>query len=291
MITDITISILTLLPILGLSSLGGLITHKSGVYNIAMEGIMVFGALAATFTYFHIFSSPWIALFGGLLGGILFGAILAVLEVRLKLNQIVVGFGLWFVAEGLAGTIYFTSVPSFTIENTFSSTLFSLNPIFYLTIGLAVVLYILFKRTKQGLAIRVVGENPKVADSTGINVFRVRWICCLVGSALVGASGAYASIQFLQGFTYSMIAGYGWIAFATILFGRFSSEGVFGASLFFTALIAIQTRLQVAGMVFIPTQFMVVIPHLAVIAALALMGIMGKSSNMPSGLGIPYERK
>lgn len=284
-------AVLSYFPIIGLAALGGLLSQKSGVYNIAIEGTMAFGTFSGIFAYFH-WQSLWISLLFGFFCGAVFGVLLSVLSVRYKLNQIVIGFAIWFLAEGLAGFLYFVLVPmGFSVPERFGDIFLSLDPIFYLTIGLFVFFFIFFRWTKQGLAVTVAGESPEVADAAGINVYRIRWICNIIGAGLMGVAGSYLAVHILQGFTYKMIAGYGWVAFAVIMFGRWSPTGVLLGSIFFSSLIGIQTRLQVAGIIFIPPEFMVVLPHIGVIIALTLVGILGKKSGMPSALGIPYERE
>jgi len=169
--------------------------------------------------------------------------------------------------------------------------IFSLDPVFYMTLLSFGLIYVIMKNTKQGLAVVAVGENPRTADVAGIDVSKVRWICTSLGSGFVGLAGAYLSLVILQGFTYNMVAGYGWTAFALSLFGRLKTSGIFWGSLFFTFLIGAQTRLQVAGFTFIPPEFVVIIPYLGVIVALAAAGAMGKKAGMPSALGVHYDRE
>ncbi|MBA7623158.1 hypothetical protein ES703_30551 [subsurface metagenome] len=284
-------AVLSFFPIIGLAALGGLLSQKSGVYNIAIEGIMAFGTFSGIFAYFY-WQSLWLSLLFGFFCGTIFGALLSILSVRFKLNQIVIGFAIWFLAEGLAGFLYFVLVPGgVKVPERFGDIFLSLDPIFYLTIGLFMFFFIFFRWTKQGLAVKVAGESPEVADAAGINVYKIRWICNLIGAGLMGVAGSYLAVHILQGFTYQMVAGYGWVAFAIIMFGRWSPIGVLLSSLLFASLIGIQTRLQVAGIIFIPPEFMVVLPHIAVIIALTLVGIFGKKSGMPSALGVPYERE
>jgi len=287
---EIVASILSYFPVIGLAALGGLLSQKSGVYNISIEGIMAFGTMAGLFGYYHT-HSLWLGLLVGFISGVVFGVLLSVLTISLKLDQIVIGFTIWFFAEGLAGFLYPLLLPGgFKVPERFGG-VFGFNVIFYLTIAVFILAFVILRWTRQGLAVRVSGESPGVADIAGINVQKTRWICVVLGSGLIGISGAYLAVHILQGFNYMMVAGYGWVAFAIVLFGRWSSLGVLAGSLFFSALIGIQTRMQVAGILFIPSEFMVVLPHIAVIIVLSVVGILGKKSGMPSALGIPYKRE
>lgn len=289
MVLDALSSILSFFPVIGLAALGGFLGQKSGVWNLAMEGIMAFGAFSGVFAYHYFGNSIWVSLLFGFLFSLLFGALLSILCVYHGLNQIIVGFGLWFLSEGLAGFLYLTVLPSVKVAEPLDPQILSLDLIFYLTIASFAFLYIILKHTKHGLNIKAVGENPKAADSVGINVYRTRWICTTLGTGLMGLAGSYLSLVILQGFTYNLIAGYGWVAFALILFGRWTLSGTFFNALFFTLLIGTQTRLQVAGILVIPSEFIVVIPHFGVILALALAGILGKKAGMPASLGEYYE--
>lgn len=291
MLLDVVISILSFFPVIGLATLGGFLSQKSGVWNLALEGIMAFGTFSGVFAYHYLGRSIWMSLIFGFCMGLLFGTLLSALCVYFSLDQIVVGFGLWFLTEGLAGFLYYTVLPSVKITQIIGPAFLSLDPVFYLTVISFGVLYFSMKNTKQGLAVVAVGENPKAADAAGINVYRVRWVCTALGSAFVGLAGSYLSLVILQGFTYKMVAGYGWTAFALVVFGRWNALGIFLGSLFFTFLIGVQTRLQVAGVLVVPSEFMVVIPHIGVIIALSLASILGKRAGMPAALGIHYERE
>ena len=284
-------SILSFFPVIGLAALGGFLSQKSGVWNLSLEGIMAFGAFSGVFAYHYFGGSIWVSLLFGFLMGFVIGMLLSALTVRLSLDQVVVGFGLWFLTEGLAGFLYTTLLPSVKVKETMGFRIFSLDPVFYLTLLSFGIIYVIMKNTKQGLAVVAVGENPRAADVAGIDVFKVRWICTSMGSGFVGLAGAYLSLVILQGFTYNLVAGYGWTAFALILFGRWKTSGIFWGSLFFTFLIGAQTRLQVAGFTFIPPEFLVIIPYLGVIVALAAAGAMGKKAGMPSALGVHYDRE
>lgn len=287
---EIIASILSYFPVIGLAALGGLLSQKSGVYNISIEGFMAFGTMSGLLGYYYT-GSLWVGLLAGFIFVMAFGVLLAFLTVSLKLDQIVIGFTLWFFAEGLAGFLYPLLIPGgFKVPERFGGVL-GFNIIFFLTIAIFVLAFVIFRWTRPGLAVRVSGESPGVADISGINVQKTRWITVVLGSGLMGISGAYLALHILQGFNYMMVAGYGWVAFAVILFGRWSALGVMGGSLFFSALIGIQTRLQVAGVTFIPSEFMVVLPHIAVIIVLSIVGIFGKKSGMPSALGVPYNRE
>ncbi len=171
MVFDALGSILSFFPVIGLAALGGFLGQKSGVWNIAIEGVMAFGAFSGVFAYHYFGHSLWVSLLFGFLFSLLFGALLSMLCVSYGLDQIIVGFGLWFLSEGLAGFLYLTVLPSVKVAETLDPKLLSLDPMFYLTIVSFAFVYVILKYSKHGLTIKAVGENPKAADSVGINVY------------------------------------------------------------------------------------------------------------------------
>jgi len=284
------IAILEMSPVLSIAAFGQLLSQKSGVFNLGIEGIMASGAVFAVLGY-SIGLGPWLSLLFGFLIGALFGMLLSLLSEKLKLNQIVVGFGLWFLALGLAGSVYAMILAPQKIDiKPIDPVLFSLDPVFYLSIVIFIFLGFFFSMTRQGLAVKAVGENPRAADTAGIDVEKVRLICNVTGSGLIGLSGAYLAIDILQGFTYTMVSGYGWIAFALVIFGRWETHYVFLGSFVFVSTTAIATRLGILGIQILPPSYVVYLPHIAVIVALTLTMMLGKKMGMPAALGHPYER-
>lgn len=283
------VAILSMLPIYILGTNGELLSQLSGVYNIGIEGVMAFGAILAIISYNFIIPNLWISMLVGAFGGVIFGVLNSILSIRFKLDQIVVGFGLWFFGIGLAGFIQTTFLAGSAPIERFSAVLFDLDPIFYLSIIVGIVLWIFVSKTSLGLTVRAVGENPRAADSLGINVDKVRWLCVLAGCALIGMSGAYLYMNYLQGFR-TMVSGFGWMCFALVMFARWKVLNTFVGATVFSAIIGIQSRMQVAGIVIIPVEFLSVLPHIAVIIVLVAACVTAKfgKSAMPSALGTPY---
>jgi ABC-type uncharacterized transport system permease subunit len=282
------IAILSMTPVFSLAAFGELLDQRSGVYNLGIEGIMTVGAVMSVVGAFLGFNS-WGCLLFGTISALPLGLVLGVLSERYKLNQIVVGFGLWLSGLGLSGSIYSVLLaPHRIIIQKLQPILFDLDPIFYLSIALVLFLIFFFSRTKLGLIITAVGQNPRVADSAGINVERVRIMCVTVGSGLMGLAGAYLAIDILQGFTYGIVAGYGWIAFALVIFGRWKPSYVFLGSLLFVGITGIATRLQILGLATIPSNFVVVLPHIGVLVVLTLTMKFARDAGVPASLGQPY---
>ncbi len=283
------------------ASLGGVFSERSGVVNIALEGIMLFGAFfAAVGTYF--FKSPVIGVVFAILAGVTISLIHAVVSIRFKVNQIISGTALNMLAVG--GTTFFSRLifkaagSSPHIEG-FSSInipilssipgiglLFKdLSPLIILMIVLVFLSnYVLYK-TVFGLRLRAVGENPQAADTLGVNVYKYRYIGVLISGFLGGLGGAFLSLEHARVFVENMTGGRGFIALAAMIFGNWNPVGAFGACLLFGIAEAVRIRLEGVG---IPTQFIQMIPY--ILTMLVLAGAVGKSMP-PACDGIPYEKE
>ncbi len=284
------IAIAEMTPIFTIAALGQLLSQKSGDYNLGIEGIMTAGAAFAIYGVFLGLNS-WGALLLGALIGIIFGILLSFLLDRFKLNQIVVGFGIWFLSLGLGGSLYSSVISGTQLAvPPFRPVLFSLDAIFYLSIIILIVFLFFFSYTKEGLTVIAVGEYPRAADSAGINVDKVRAICNIIGSGLIGLAGAYLALDVLQGFMYTLISGYGWIAFALVIFGRWKVSYVFLGAIIFTSITSLASRMAILGVEIIPLNYVAVLPHIAVLVGLTLLMIFGKKSGMPASLGLPYKK-
>lgn len=303
-IVNLIFATLNILPIYLIAALGGYLSQRVGVYDVSMEGNMTLGCVLGIIGYF-LTGSPWMGLLFGFLGGAVFGIILASLAVKLNLDQIVIGFGLWFLGMGLASFLFKIYVPPdqatvgfgpisqfFGIETELTgfARFLNLDIIFYLSIVLLLVITFIINRTKLGIFIRSTGENPSVVDAAGINIFRVRYLTVITGVALVGSAGAYLAVDFLQGYTMEMVSGRGWIAFTIVIFARWKPFNILWGCLLFAGLNGLQIRLQIIG-VHIPSELMTALPY--VVTVLTLIVIMSRTgkSRMPSALGYPYFRE
>lgn len=284
------LTILGLTPLLALSSMGVLITVKSGVFNIGVEGSISLGTMMGIAgVYFG--GSITAGLLLGFISGVVTAVLLSYLAVNRGMDQIQTGFGIWFLTLGLAGFLYFVSLPSFYRVPTTLPAFLGLDIVFFLTVAFYVIYYIVIHKTKYGLAVVSVGENPAAADVAGINVNKTRWICLIIGCGLMGLAGAWFSIVVMRSFVYGMVAGYGWLAIMTVILAGYKGIWTFFATLFFSFLIGIQTRIQVWGIIDIPREFIIVIPYIAAALLLIVAGILGKKTGTPSALGQPYERE
>lgn len=288
-------------PIL-LAGLGLLIINRSGLMNIGAEGTMLIATLVAVVGS-HFTGSVWFGLLSAMAAGALFGLLFAFLTVTLRANQVVVGAAINVLGSGLSATLYrvifgvsttLASVDTFTVWKVpllcdiplAGEAFFSHMPIVYIAFLLVPLLTYFMFRTQAGLNLRAVGENPKVADTLGINVYRMQYIASMIGSVLMAAGGAFLSTGLLKSFSEEMVSGRGYIALAAVIFGRYKPGGIMAAALVFMAGTVAANILMVAKSA-IPYNFLTMIPYILTIIALAAFA---KSSAAPASLGKPYKR-
>ena len=289
-------------PIL-LPALGQIYTQRAGILNLGTEGTMLMGAVCG-FTVASVTGSLWLGMAAGIMAGVAYSLIMAWLSVTMRANQVVAGIGMNILSTGLAVYIYRlvfgirtlppSVVPFPTVEipvlskiPVLGTILFSHNIIVYLTYVLVLPLsWFVLEKTTFGLKIKAVGENPRAADSKGVNVGLVRYLSVLIGGAYAGAGGAFMTIAYMNTFTEKIIGGFGFIAVSVVIFARFKPiNAMFGALLFGMAQ-ALQLRLQAQG-VGIPSQFLLMMPYIMTIIALV---IASKKAEFPSAYTIPYSR-
>jgi general nucleoside transport system permease protein len=274
-----------------LAALGGLFSERSGVINIALEGMMLAGAFTAAAVTYAV-GNPYTGLLAGMLAGTLIAAIHAVACIRYKADQVVTGTAINILMIGmpafLSGAFFLSSgsTPQIPKEQ--------LIPRLPMLIAFALVpltWYVLYK-TPFGLRLRSVGENPEAADAAGVPVARMRYAGVLLSGALAGIGGAYLSIGQSSLFTRNMTSGRGFIALAALIFGKWRPFQTLLACLLFGFTEAISIQMQ--GVVKlpsgedIPVQFIQMVPYVLTIIVLA--GFIG-SSRPPKALGIPYEKE
>ena len=273
-----------------LAALGGLYSERSGVINIALEGLMLAGASTAA-AVAHYTGSPWVGLAAGVVAGMAVALVHAVACIRFEADQVVSGTAVNILMLGvpalLSGAFFLSSgsTPQVPREN--------LLPVAPVVIAFALVplTWYVLTRTPFGLRLRAVGENPGAADAAGVSVERMRYTAVLISGALAGIGGAYLSIGQSSLFTRNMTAGRGFIALAALIFGKWRPFQTMFACLFFgfTEAVAIQLQgVPLWGGEEIPNQFIHIIPYLLTIIVLA--GFIGHS-RAPRALGIPYQKE
>lgn len=268
-----------------LAALGGLFSERSGVINIALEGLMLAGAFTAA-AVTHYVGSPWVGLLAGIAAGVLVASIHAVACIRYKADQVVTGTAINIMMIGvpalLSGALFLSSgsTPQIPKEQ-----LIPWTPVVIAFVLVIITYYVLYY-TPFGLRLRAVGENPEAADAAGISVKRMRYTAVLISGALAAIGGAYLSIGQSSLFTRNMTAGRGFIALAALIFGKWRPVQTMLACLLFGFAEAVAIQMQ--GVVEIPIQFIQIIPYVLTIIVLA--GFIGHS-RAPRALGIPYQKE
>ncbi|MBP2017133.1 simple sugar transport system permease protein [Symbiobacterium terraclitae] len=271
-----------------LAALGGIFSERSGVVNIALEGIMLSGAWGAVF-FSYISGNAWVGLLGAILVGVLMAGLHAVASIKYHADQVVSGTAINLLATGftefMLNRIWGQAggSPSVAaIPNVGGLSLFV-----YLAFGLAIVSWFALYRTPWGLRLRSVGEHPLAADTVGINVYKMRYAGVLLSGVFGGLAGASLSIGLLSRFVHGMSAGKGFIALAAVIFGNWNPLGAMGATLLFGASESLGTMFQIFGIENVPTQFFAMTPY--VLTMLALAGFVGRSV-APAADGVPYKK-
>ena len=288
-----------------LAALGGLFSERAGVVNIALEGIMIFGALTAAVVAQQLEAPilavdptarviwvPWLATFAAMLAGAFIGWIPAVVSIKYKADQVISGTAINLLALGVPAVVllflYNNTTDSKSVENTLplwgiTDTAIMFSRLTYLAFLLVpVVQYVLF-RTPFGLRMRSVGEAPLAAASVGVNVAQVRYVAVILSGVLAALAGAYLSIGNLNAFTRNLSANQGFIALAALIFGKWKPWNVLGAAFLFGAFQAIAIRLD--GSQILPPAIVQALPYL--ITILVLAGFLGRS-RAPKAIGKPY---
>lgn len=283
---------------LTLGALGGLYSERSGVVNIAIEGLMLFGAFSA-YVAGAWSGSIWVAILAAMLSAGLLAALHALISISFKVDQIISGTVVNILAFGVTGFFYdqyFASnapsggrVPIISIpilqDIPVFGRLFQQQPVVWIALLLVAITHFVIYFTRWGLRTRAVGEHPRAADTVGINVFRMRYANVIIGGSIAGLGGAYLIAE-VSSFSPGMTIGRGFIALAALIFGKWTPLGAWGAALLFGFTQAVQINIQQCGIDF-PAQIIGMLPYVVTIIVLA--GVVGRS-NPPAATGVPYDK-
>lgn len=295
----ITGAIVAAIPML-LAGLGEQMSEKAGVLNVGIEGMMLMGAYMGFLVSFQT-SSLWLGFVGGIAGGMMVAAVMALLCVRLGLNQIVIGIALTIGAEGLTALLHHfqfsrtyprlpapvrVDVAGLSDLPIIGPSLFGRHPIVYLCFLAVIVLALLYKRTNLGMTLRAAGEKPSALDVAGGNVGMIRVVAVLFTGAMAGLGGAFLANIGAGLFLPFMTGGAGFIGIVLAMLARGRPVWVLIGALIFGAALSLTTALQVAGSN-IPTDIIQMLPFAAVMLVLV---IFGRRAKLPAALGVAYER-
>lgn len=281
-------------------ALGGVVSERSGVVNIGIEGMMTVGAFAGAAVGFYS-DNPWLGfLAAGISGGIM-ALLHGIASVTFKADQTISGIAINLLGAGFSlflcrllfdGATMTKPVnnklPKIFGENVSNSLLQNLNVDITVVLALifTVVIWFVLYKTKWGLRIRAVGEHPAAADTLGINVTKTRYLCVIISGVLAGFGGASMTLAIISQFTPTSISGQGFIALAAVIFGKWTPHGTYGACLLFGFAQALTVILG-GGSFAIPSQILAMLPYILTIVVLILF--VGKSV-APKEDGVPYEK-
>lgn len=298
------LSVLTAAVVTGttflLASLGALLNERAGILNLGVEGMMLTGAVTG-FLAAKSTGSPWLGVLAALVAGALLASIHAFLTISLRANQVGSGLALTIFGSGLSAYLgrpvagqplptAFTNVaiPGLAKLPVIGEILFNQNPLVYLGYLLVPLLWWWLYRTRPGLNLRSVGENPGAADAVGINVTRTRYIYVMIGGALCGLAGAHLSLAVTPAWAEGMTAGRGWVAAALVIFAGWNPARAAVGALLFGGVEALAFRLQVAGSL-LPPAILAMAPYVFTLVALAFAS-RGRA-RIPGALGLAYDRE
>jgi len=302
LVTFLRLVLLSMVPFV-LASQGTMLGGRTGIFNVAQEGIMLLGASLGFLVSYQV-GNNFVGMLAAMAAGALFGLLLAYFTTTLKMNQFVIGLSLFFIGMGLSTllpklvigitlspplipTLPEVSIPGLSQLPVLGPILFKQNGLVYFSILLSLVLWYFLYRTQRGLELRAVGENPMTADSLGINVVRARYWTAIVGGALIGLAGAYLPMVYTGTFTEGMTRGRGWLAIALTFFGGWSPLTILTGSLFFAGVEVLAFRAQVIGLA-VPYQYLLMVPYLATIL---IMILTFRKARVPAFLGQNYDRE
>jgi len=302
-LTEILLSTVRMATPLLLVAMAELYSERAGLVNIGLDGIMAFGALVG-FMICYLTGSPTLGILAGAVGGVMINMIYAYCTINLCAEQIVYGMAINIFAPAIASFIYrvYFGVTSTLAQAPLMKTiaipllkdipvvgqlLFNQTPMVYIAYLLVPLTAIFFNRTKAGLNYKAVGENPKAAETLGINVVNQKYTACLICGILAGVGGAYLTTCYVNTYSDGIVAGRGFIALSAVIFGHWTSSGVLLACLLFGFFDALQLRLQIIS-VTTPYQLFQMLPYIFTLVALTLMG--AKKAG-PKSKGQPYRRE
>ncbi|MDA3949435.1 MAG: ABC transporter permease [Spirochaeta sp.] len=289
---------------IALAAIGAVVCERSGIVNIAMEGIMTVGAFTAAIVA-GMTGNPWLGLMAAIFFGGLFSMIHAFATVTLHLNHVVSGAVLNVLALGITAYLMITiighpgttdaipqglgefrwAVPVLSSIPVIGRMFFDQTPIVYFSFILILVFTWFLQRTKLGLHVRAAGEHPLALETIGVSVYKMRYFGVLVSGLVGGMAGAYLSIEGNVSFTEGMTGGRGFIAMAAMISGGWHPIGAFIAALFFGFAEALQVRLQIFEVANVPEELFIILPYVLTVVAVA--GLV-RRSRPPKAVGTDF---
>ncbi|WP_313618121.1 ABC transporter permease [Agrobacterium sp.] len=300
MLQAILLTVITAATPLVIASLGELVTERSGVLNLGVEGMMIMGAVCA-FAAAHLSGNPYLGIIAGIAGGTVFSLLFGFLTLTLVTNQVATGLALTILGLGLSGMLgeSFVGLPGVKLQPIvfpvlseipfIGPLLFQQDIIFYMSIALVVgISWFLFK-SRTGLKLRAIGDSHGSAHALGINVIATRYLAIMFGGACAGLAGAQLSLVYTPQWVENMAAGRGWIALALVVFASWRPWRVLAGGYLFGAVTIGQLHAQAFGLG-IPSQLLSAMPYAATIIVLVIISYNRRTTliNTPASLGKPF---
>lgn len=285
------------------AALGLILNERAGVLNLGCEGIMLCSALAASAVFLEAGNSVPLGLIAAIAAGIVVSFGFGFFVVVLRTNQVVTGITVVFLGSGLTGLfgvpwmnvalagLQPIHIPGLTGIPLIGRFLFGQDPVVYVSLALVALVWHLLYRTRIGLELRAVGENPQAADADGVNVEAYRLAAVTAGGALIGLAGGYLALASAKIFVFDMTQGRGWIAIALVIFARWMPWRALLGGLLFGGIEAIIPRIKVAGLP-IPQYFLEMAPYAVTLIVLIYAALrLRAGQDAPKALGEPYVRQ
>ena len=286
-----------------LAAQGTMLPGRTGLFFVSQEAIMMVGASVGFLVSYHM-GSLFLGMLAAMIAGGLFGLVLAYFTTSLKMDQFVIGLATFFLGMGLASLLFKlfvgvtltppiiptlkpVAIPILSQIPVIGPILFNQNILVYFSILLSLFLYYFLYWTSWGMNLRAIGENPKAADSLGIDVVKQTYITAILGGMMMGLAGAYLPMVYTGTYTDGIVQGRGWLAIALTFFGGWTPHFILLGSLFFAGVEVLALRVQLGGMG-IPHQFLRMLPYLATIL---VMIFAFRNVRPPAFLGLNYDRE
>lgn len=282
LMTILTITLMYSTPLV-FGAMGGVISEKSGVVNIGIEGMMAVGAFTAASVSYYT-GSPWVGFFAGGVAGAIVGLLHAISSVSFRADQTVSGIAINMIGSGLTlfmSNLLFGGANSPVVQKKMPK-IFGIDSPAIIALICVILLWIFLYRTKWGLRVLAVGEHPAAADTLGVNVYKIRYLSVMASGFFSGLGGASVTVSLISNFTPTSITGQGFIALAAVIFGKWTPHGAYGAAIMFGFAQALAIYLGAGSS--IPSQFYAMLPFVLTLAVLILVG----KSEAPRADGQPY---
>jgi len=293
------------------ATLGEILTERSGILNLGIEGIMITGAVTGFAAAYHT-KQVWVGVGAAVLAGGVLALIHAFLTISLRADQVVSGLALTIFGSGLANYLgqrlgpkgaplvgltgpkfLPVSIPGLEQIPVLGASAFNQDVLTYASYILVPLIAYFLSRTRPGLHLRAVGENPRTADAMGVNVSGTRYFYTILGGMLIALGGAHLSLAYTPGWTEGLTAGRGWIAVALVIFATWNPGRALIGAVLFGGINAVQFRMQAAGTT-IPAPFLNMLPYAFTIVVLVIITwweSISKRVGAPAALGTPYARE